>query len=276
MRLLATTLVLVLTSCVTQQQESGRQAGNTQDIVSQIFYDQLMNRFLSSQVTHTHAGSQFRKGQTIPYRDGMHKAHKAISACLIWDTDAVTVRHKWASFGSHRDWNYAELSATNGCENAKRQKSLNCTCQTVDHDDVNVLKVPADFRLAYAQLKNGQNTKQKPKATVSKSQNSANTQPYDLFLEWEKTLSSLEEFSISVTQVGSVGTAKSISLIAGKTCDASFKFSNGNRGEWKMQCTDGTNAVGVIQALGPQKGSKGSGYDQDGNELTFRLIPASS
>jgi hypothetical protein len=275
MRFFAFLLILGLTACVSDQHEAGTQKGEKQDVISQIFYDKLMNQILSQKITKGATGSHFRKGQTIPYRHGMQQAHKAISACLVWDTDAVQVRYRWASFGEHRDWNYAELSATGGCENAKRQKSLNCKCQTLDHDDVNVLQVPTEFRQAYASLEGGKPPATKTKKKTASVKSDKNTRPYDMFLEWEKTLSSLEKFQISVSQIGKKGSAKSISLIAGKTCDASFNFTKGDRGEWSMKCTDGSNAVGVIQALGRDKGSKGSGYDQDGNKLEFRLIPSS-
>ncbi len=276
MRFFALLLILAFTGCVANQHEPGTQSGGKEDVVSQIFYDRLMNQILTRQITTAPTGSHYRKGQTIPYRQGMQQAHKAISACLVWNTDTAQVNYKWASFGSSWDWNYAALSATNGCENAKRQKSLNCNCQMLDHDDVNVLKVPTDFRHAFASLdKNGTSQKQVTAKSPPKQSN-PNTRPYDLFLKWDNTIASLEKFQISVTQIGRVGTAKSISSIAGKTCDASFNFKDGNRGEWKMNCADGTNAVGVMQAIGRDNGSKGSGYDQEGNELTFRLIPSKS
>ena len=269
MRYIAILLILITTGCVSDQRETGSHSGKGKsDVIAQGVYDQIMGKILSHKIGFAGNGSNFRKGDKVPYRNQLPAPHKAMAACMVWNTAFGKASYKAANFSYSRDWGYAEVSALDFCESTKRQKSLNCKCQTIDHDDVNVLDVPDDFRQAY---KRGAQavTSQPQKIATNKN----NEQQYKLFLQWENLIPKKERYQVLVTQVGKVGTAKSISLIAGKKCDATFRFTDGDFGEWEVTCTDGSKATGVIQALGRNKGSKGSGFDAEGNKLNFVMVP---
>lgn len=113
-------------------------------------YEELMDRILEKKITAVPSRMNHKKGDKNPYREGIRgHSHKALAACLIWNTDALTVDFDgWYAFGS-RDWSFAELGATKDCRERKKRLKLNCTCQVIDHDDENVLKVPADFLAKY-------------------------------------------------------------------------------------------------------------------------------
>ncbi len=269
MRYIAILLILIITGCVSDQRETGSQSGKGQsDVIAQEVYDQIMGIILNHKMGFVGNGSSFRTGDKVPYRNSLPAPHKAMAACMVWDTASGKASYRAANFSYSRDWGYAEISALDFCESTKRQKSLNCKCQTIDHDDVNVLDVPDDFRQAY---KRGAQTATSHSPKVATNEN--NKQKYTLFLQWENLIPIKEQFPVLVTQIGKVGTAQSISLIAGKKCDAIFRFTDKVRGNWEVTCTDGSKATGIMQGLGPNKGSKGSGFDADGNKLDFVMVP---
>ncbi|WP_282608970.1 hypothetical protein [Pelagibius sp. Alg239-R121] len=113
-------------------------------------YEELMSRILKAQVGRAGSGSSYRKGERNPYQEGLRGSpHKALSACLIWDyTDLRVEYHSWHARG-HPDWSIAAFNAVKHCNDNKRQRQFSCTCQVIDHDDENVLKVPADFLTKY-------------------------------------------------------------------------------------------------------------------------------
>lgn len=109
-----------------------------------------------------------------------------------------------------------------------------------------------------------------PRLVSEQTVNSSEQQFY-LDLAWEKLLVGREVFPVMVRQTGRVGYVKSASLIGGKKCDAVFRYDQTGQGDWEVNCTDGTRAVGVLQTLGRGKGSKGSGFDTNGNKIDFRI-----
>lgn len=269
MRIITVLIVLALTGCISDQNTTGGHSGKGKaDVVAQEVYNQIIDQLLSRKLTYTGNGSNFRPGMTIPYRNGMTGSHKAAAVCMVWNTDTGKASYKWASFSSGSSYSYSEINAINNCEKNKRQKSLNCRCQTIDHDDMNVLDVPDDFRRAYKQ-----NTSAVSPQIQKVATNAAGEQKYNIFLQWEDLITQKQQFPILVKQVGKTGYAKFISLIANKKCDAIFRFTDGDRGDWEMTCTDGSRATGIVQALGLNKGSKGSGFDTNGHKLDFVLVP---
>ena len=506
--------VLALISLTACQDNSGtstqqKNAANP-DTTSYKIYSELMDQILGQKLGKVSNGTAYRTGSLNPYRKGFPGfSHKALAACMIWDVENARVSYKnWFSSGN-TDWNYAAVGALNNCEHYKRQKSLSCKCQVVDHDDINVLEIPYDFRRAYesrpengpgvianvgaggnshngneiryseahvqpidsplivryrpihkatrikdettvavdkdgkektdtehnestisvtkvgenllyqtsyraddkdftfnmlmselgdvqevtvsgpdtekshevnqalqtfktmieaystvypddgiktgdelysdrgevrmgsfdawvkikgrvvglthfrgrpsilvdlagSYLRIGSNpksymngwmlldantgvtTKMHTRTVMQFSANAkklimtaidelrlpqlAPTQITDpsekqfyLDLAWEKLLEGREVFPVMVKQVGRVGYVKSASLIGGKKCDAVFRYDETGQGDWELTCTDGTRAVGVLQTLGRGKGSKGSGFDTDGNKIDFRI-----
>ncbi|MFC4270588.1 hypothetical protein GQF03_02560 [Sneathiella chungangensis] len=502
--------LILLTAC---QDNSGistqdKNAGSP-DKTSYKIYSELMGRILGQGVANN-VDMGLRKGTINPYRKGFPGyQHKALAACLVWDTDAVLASSKyWHSSGSS-DWSYAAFNALDKCSKTAQARDLDCKCQLVDHDDVNVLEVPYDFRKAYESLpenKSGfialgdsgggsqssdeiryleapvepitslltvryrpihkaprikdettvnvdENGKEKTstehkestilvskigenllyqtsytaegkdftinmlmsefgevrEVTVSGSDTAASGEvnqalqtfestikaytvvypregvrtgddlfadrgevrmgsfdawiyikgevqglshfrgrpsilvdlagsylvigsnpkaymdgwmlldvetgmttkmytriamrfsdkanqfivtatdeirlpqlapkqtadpsekQYYLDLAWENLLEQRDVFPVMIKQVGRVGYVKSASLIGGKKCDAVFRYDETGQGDWEVTCTDGTRAVGVLQTLGRGKGSKGSGFDTDGNKIDFRI-----
>lgn len=94
---------------------------------------------------------------------------------------------------------------------------------------------------------------------------------YYLDLAWEGLLPTRKVFPVKVKEVGRTGHAKSASLIGGKKCDAIFRYDESGQGDWEVTCTDGTRAKGNLQTLASGKGSKGNGFDSDGNKINFRI-----
>ncbi|MEX1036165.1 MAG: hypothetical protein WDZ54_09425 [Sneathiella sp.] len=94
---------------------------------------------------------------------------------------------------------------------------------------------------------------------------------YYLDLAWETLLPARKVFPVKVKQVGRTGHVKSTSLIGDKKCDAIFRYDESGQGDWEVTCTDGTKAMGNLQTLGPGKGSRGNGFDSDGNKIDFRI-----
>ncbi|OUR76584.1 hypothetical protein A9Q83_13500 [Alphaproteobacteria bacterium 46_93_T64] len=264
-------VVAVLAGCVDKGTQSNGNVGNTRvDPVADEIYNELMGKILGQKLTTASNGTNAKVGLKVPYRDGLTMRYKAIAACLSWDANSKIVKRGYTQFFSSDDWGYAEVGAINGCEGKKNQKSLNCKCQTIDHNDVNVLKIPADYRRAY---------KKTSAATMSKKNVAAlksNEKRYYLDLAWEKLLDQRKVYSVMVKQVKRAGYVTSASLIGGKTCDAVFHFKPSGLGEWEVNCVDGTKAVGVMQTQGQDKGSKGNGFDTNGNKINFVMTPAPS
>jgi len=264
-------VVAALAGCVDKGTQSNGNVGSTRiDPVADEIYNELMGKILGQKLTSAGNGSNFRPGMKYPYREGLSAAHKAVASCLVWDVENSIVKRKYTQFFSSADWGYAEVGAINGCEGKKNQKSLNCKCQTIDHDDVNVLKIPADYRSSYQ--KTSAATKPKKNIVALKS----DEKRYYLDLAWEKLLDQRKVYSVMVKQVKRAGYVTSASLIGGKTCDAVFHFKPSGLGEWEVNCVDGTKAVGVMQTQGQDKGSKGNGFDTNGNKINFVMTPAPS
>ncbi|WP_282608420.1 hypothetical protein [Pelagibius sp. Alg239-R121] len=113
-------------------------------------HEELMVKILKQKIISVGIGSNHKKGDPNPYREGMRgSAHKALSACLVWDLENVSVTYKRAHMGGGSDQSNAEFVALRNCRNKKRQFQYDCTCQLIDSDDENVLKVPADFLAKY-------------------------------------------------------------------------------------------------------------------------------
>src|SRR5690606_37090720 len=129
---------------------------------------------------------------------------------------------------------------------------------TPRHEVIDKLLMAASSEIRLPQLSSTQNT------NLSEKQ-------FYLDLAWEKLLVGREVFPVMVRQTGRVGYVKSASLIGGKQCDAVFRYDQTGQGDWEVNCTDGTRAVGVLQTLGRGKGSKGSGFDANGNKIDFRM-----
>jgi len=146
---------LALVSCADKSNGSGEVAVKSSgDATTDAIYNELMARILDSSLGYADTGSTSRAGEKNPYRQGSPGyQHKALSACLLWDVEKLTVRYQgWHSNG-HRDWNYASYFAVDRCEKNKLQKNYDCKCQLIDHDDVIVLEVPNDYRAAYDRSK---------------------------------------------------------------------------------------------------------------------------
>lgn len=54
-------------------------------------------------------------------------------------------------------------------------------------------------------------------------------------------------------------------------CSGMYEAVSGAQGQWAMSCTNGLTAVGTYRALGPGKGSVGSGQDSKGKRVEFTL-----
>ncbi len=188
-------------------------------------YNQLMEPILRNKIGFAGSSSNNRKGQVNPYRQGLDKSHKALSACLVWNAATAKVSYKgWYANGSS-DWGYAEVFALDSCEKKKLQNSFACKCQTLDHDDVNVLSIPADFRRAYearAAQTAPKNNIATQKTAPQSVQNSVE-QRFFLDVAWEKLLEGRKVYSVMMKQEGRVGYVKSASLIGRKSCDAIFR-----------------------------------------------------
>jgi|TARA_R110002072_G_scaffold80462_6_gene184951 hypothetical protein len=136
--------------------------------------------------------------------------------------------------------------------------SSRAVVHTPRHEVIDKLLMAASSEIRLPQLSSTQNT------NLSEKQ-------FYLDLAWEKLLVGREVFPVMVRQTGRVGYVKSASLIGGKKCDAVFRYDQTGQGDWEVNCTDGTRAVGVLQTLGRGKGSKGSGFDANGNKIDFRI-----
>ncbi len=118
---------------------------------TELLYDDLMGRMLQDKVERIQSDMSERQGdRRNSYREGLRGfAHKAFSSCLVWDKETLSVSYQsWDAYGSP-DWSYAEFGALRACLRKKRRYNKNCTCQMIDHDDENVLKVPANFLKLY-------------------------------------------------------------------------------------------------------------------------------
>ena len=267
-RLLLIALVL-LAGC---QDRTGGTAQNnrTLDKTKQSVYTDLMSEILGTKIGNTGNSSSYRPGEDNPYRKGIPGySHKALAACLIWVPENLDVDFQYWQVQPNNDWNYAAFYALDKCEKYKRQKSLTCKCQLVDHDDVNVLEVPDDFRTAYES--SAKVVKANTAPAVEK-----NGQRYILDMEWENVLAQRSVFPVSVFKNGGSGTLKSLAPINGANCSGKYDVASNGIGEWEISCDDGVEAVGSLRAKGPNKGSDGSGFDSKGNKITFALIPAPS
>lgn len=114
------------------------------------YYELLMGKALQDKIGYVPSGMSEKVGDKNSYREGIRGyRHKAFSSCLTWDKETLTVSYSsWDAFGSG-DWSYAEFGALRACLRKKKQYNKTCTCQTIDHDDENVLKVPEDFLKLY-------------------------------------------------------------------------------------------------------------------------------
>ncbi len=114
------------------------------------YYEVLMGQMLEEEIGSAPNHMSEKEGDKNSYREGLRGyAHKAFTSCLTWDKETLTVSYwSWDSFGS-RDWSYAEFGALRACLRKKKQYNKTCTCQMIDHDDENVLKVPEDFLKLY-------------------------------------------------------------------------------------------------------------------------------
>jgi hypothetical protein len=54
-------------------------------------------------------------------------------------------------------------------------------------------------------------------------------------------------------------------------CTGMYEAASGAQGQWALSCTNGLTAVGTCRALGPGKGSVGSGQDSKGQRVEFTL-----
>ncbi|MEH6497500.1 MAG: hypothetical protein V7740_17275 [Pseudomonas marincola] len=142
-------VVLLISSCVERGGNDNSARGTKIDPLADEIYNGLMDAILGQKLSDTANGSHFRPGMKHPYRENLGTAHKALSACLAWDLGTKQVSHMYSYTQPSPDWGYAEFGALKGCESKKLQNSLNCNCQVIDHDDVNVLRVPDDFRRVY-------------------------------------------------------------------------------------------------------------------------------
>ena len=266
MRFFVLVVLVILAAC---QDNSGisaqqRNAAAADKITFQI-YTQIMNSVLGKKLTSVSNNSNLRLGDSNPYRKGYPGySHKAVAACLAWKSDTVVVSRKYSQSFASDTWDYAAVGALIRCEDKKRQKSLSCNCQLVDHDDVNVLKVPDDYWAAY-ERKYGSGNNIAPRTVI------AGERQFYLEMTWENLLDSTETFPVMVREIDRAGYVKSASLIGGKKCDAVFMYHESGQGEWEVTCTDGTSATGVLQFRGQGKGSSGSGLDGDGNKIEFSL-----
>lgn len=265
--LLLLSSLFLITACKDDGSSADRSSGSTRlDQTADKIYDNLITRIVSGKVATIENGASARPGDFNPYRKrSFGRPHKALSACLSWDIEALKVNYLSANAIESSSWDLARTAAGQRCNDNKTQKNLNCRCQVVDHDDKNVLAIPSDFRTAY---------ENKNSTTNSSQQN--NERRYFLDVSWENILQYTQLYSVMVKQIGRSGYVKSASLIGGRTCDAVFNFQKDGSGNWEVDCTDGTNATGVMQAQGPSKGSKGSGYDKAGNKISFSMSPATS
>ncbi|MCC3303494.1 hypothetical protein [Sneathiella sp. HT1-7] len=145
---------LVLVSCADKGNETGEPSIKmTGDPTTDAIYNELMARILGSKISSVNNNSNNRPGQINSYRNGIARTHKALAACLLWDEKNLQVPYKfWNSSGSS-DWSYSSFQALDNCDKHKLQKIYDCKCQLIDHDDVNVLEVPEDYRAAYDRSK---------------------------------------------------------------------------------------------------------------------------
>ncbi len=142
-------LALVVLSGCAQDQNSGPAASDKKTGTDWL-YEELMAKILNDEIGDARSGSNHKKGDLNPYREGIRGyAHKALTACLVWDYVKPEVTYRTWRISGHRDWSAAEYWALKGCTEKKKQRQLNCTCQTIDHDDENVLEVPPAFLAEY-------------------------------------------------------------------------------------------------------------------------------
>ncbi len=141
----------VITACVLAVFNLSVAQASDEETATQLLYDDLMGRMLADEVDNIPTWmSERQEDRTNTYREGLRGfAHKAFTSCLVWDKETLNVSYQsWDAYGS-RDWSYAEFGALRACLRKKRLYNKNCSCQMIDHDDENVLKVPADFLELY-------------------------------------------------------------------------------------------------------------------------------
>lgn len=130
---------------------SAMQAAADDKTATELLYEELMGKILQDDVDNIPTSmSERQDGRRNTYREGLRGyAHKAFASCLVWDHETLTVSDiNWDAYGSS-DWSYAEFGAMSACLKKKRRYNIDCTCHLLDHDDENVLKVPADFLELY-------------------------------------------------------------------------------------------------------------------------------
>lgn len=266
MKFIILTAFLFLAACQDNSGLSAQQknAAATDQVTYKI-YSQIMDNALGAKLTEVGNNTGLRKGGKDPYRKGYPGfAHKALAACLAWNADTVVVRRKLSQTFASDDWGYAAVQALGRCDNAMRQKSLSCDCQLVDQNDVNVLQVPEDYWAAYEQ-------KYGPGGKIPPHTATAGERLFYLEMTWESLLTKPEVYPVLIKEEDRTGYVKSASLIGGKKCDAVFKYHESGQGKWDVICADGTSATGTLQFRGQGKGSKGHGFDTDGNRIEFSI-----
>lgn len=251
MKLYILAVFLFLVSCQDNSGISAQQKNAAaSDQVTYQIYTQLIESILGAKVTNAGNSTGLRQGDANPYGKGLPgSSHKALAACLVWDAETLVVRRRSSQAMYSDSWDHAAIRALTLCENKARQKSLSCNCQLVDHDDVNVLKVPEDYWVAY-ERKYGSVNKIPPRMAK------AGERQFYLEMTWENLLDNTEVYPVMVKEVDHAGYVKSASLIGGKKCDAIFRYHESGKGEWEVSCTDGTSATGILQFRGPGKGPR--------------------
>lgn len=143
-------------ACGGENGGAGRTSGTAQlDPVSDRIYNDLMTKAESGVIADSSYNSVVKVGDTNPYRSGNNPYQfKAMAMCLDWNIEKAEVKRKWFQVSTGDDWGYVAFRADKACEEQQRQRNLECNCQLVDHDDKNVLEVPAEFRQAYEQKTN--------------------------------------------------------------------------------------------------------------------------
>lgn len=96
---------------------------------------------------------------------------------------------------------------------------------------------------------------------------------YTLDVSWEKVLDTRKAYPVLVNEAGPFGYVQYGQQIAGKTCDATFKYGDAGQGEWDFDCADGTKAAGTFH-IQAGKDAKGTGFDMDGNKIEFLMLRA--
>jgi hypothetical protein len=151
--IISTFVLAILVGCVDKQGNAPSAESAQIDKTADIFYNGLMNNALKTKLTDSDYKSDDKVGEVPKYRTGGIFRYKAMVSCLSWDIPGRKVVSKSFVFVSSDDWGYAEYTGLKSCEEDKQQGNRNCTCQIVDHNEKNVLKIPEDFRVAFESKK---------------------------------------------------------------------------------------------------------------------------